>query len=222
MMPFTMTMTNNRISWGSMPFISPKVTALHEPAGDFLVGEFFPNTPITKPLPPELFARLGRTNLIYYHREITAERLKLLPQLTQLALMLTRHKQLDTKSAAAKWLDRIGQTPGTAVTEITQTAPDEWSLKRTAPAGLTAIELIALANWLEATNFPGCDLHLPPPRPFKPKKSSPSPKLPLMPKLPPLSKPPVRLSPPKLPTLPPLPPAPPATNSQTPPAAPLR
>ena len=45
---------------------------------------------------------------------------------------------------------------GNTVTEITQTAPNEWTFKRKAPGGLTALELVALANWLEATNFPCC------------------------------------------------------------------
>ena len=111
-----------------------------------------------------MFARLAQSNLVYYHWEITAERLKLLPQLSQLVLMVTRHRQLDAQSAAGKWLDRIGPTLGNAMTEVTQTAPDELSFTRKAPGGLTAVELTALANWLEAPNFPGCDLRLPPPQ----------------------------------------------------------
>jgi hypothetical protein len=50
------------------------------------------------------------------------------------------------------------------VTEVTQTGPEELSFDRKAPSGLNAVELIALANWLEAPNFPGCDLLLPPRR----------------------------------------------------------
>ena len=165
MMPVTMAMTNNQISWRGMPFIAPNLRALHEPAGDFLFAEVFPNSPKSRPLPPELFTQLNRTNLVYYDWEITGERLKVLPQLTQLALMFTRHKQLAAQSAAAKWLYRISPALGIAVTEVTQTAPNELSFTRKAPAGLTAIELTALANWLEATNFPGCDLRAPPPNP---------------------------------------------------------
>jgi hypothetical protein len=161
-MPVTMVMTNNQISWRGMPFIAPNLRALHEPAGDFLFAEVFPNSPKSKPLPPELLAQFDRNNLVYYDWEITGERLKLLPQLTQLSLMLTRHRQLDALSASEKWLNRIGPALGVAVTEVTQTAPNELSFTRKAPGGLTAFELIALANWLEATNFPGCDLRLPP------------------------------------------------------------
>jgi hypothetical protein len=165
MMPVTMVTTNNQFAWRGMPFIAPILRTVHEPAGDFLFAEVFPNSPKSKPLPPELFAQLNRTNLVYYDWEVTGERLKLLPHLTQLALMLTQHKQLAAQSAAYKWLNRIGPTLAVTVTEITQTAPNELSFKRKAPGGLTAFELTALANWLEATNFPGCDLRLPPPKP---------------------------------------------------------
>jgi len=173
MMPLTMEMTNNQISWTGLPFVAPKLEALHEPSGDFLFAGVFPNNPKGKPLPPELLTLLGQTNLVYYHWEITAERLKLLPQLTQLALMVTRHRQLDAQSAAGKWLNRVGPTLGNTVTEVRQTAPNELSFTRKAPGGLTAVELTALANWLEAPNFPGCDLRMPPPK-FK----HPHPKIP--------------------------------------------
>jgi len=163
LMPFKMGMTNDQISWLGMPFIAPNLRALHESNGHFLFAEVFPNAPGSKPLPPELFAQLSRTNLVYYDWEISGERLKLLPQLAQLALMLTRHQQLNVQSAAGKWLDCIRPTLGVAVTEVTQTAPNELLFTRKATGGLTAIELTALANWLEATNFPGCDLSLPPP-----------------------------------------------------------
>ena len=173
MMPVTMVMTNNRISWLGLPSIVPSLEALHEPTGDFLFAGVFPNGPTTRPLPPELCLRLAQSNLVYYHWEITAVRLKMLPQLSQLALMVTRHRQLDAQSAASKWLDRIGPTLGNTVTEIKQTAPNELSFTRKAPGGLTAVELTALANWLEAANFPGCDLRLPPPKFKRPHPKTP-------------------------------------------------
>jgi len=161
---FKFTMTNDEISWRGLPFITPFVQAAREPAGDFLVGGFFPNVGQSRPLPPELSAALSPPNLVYYHWEVTGERLKELPQLSQLVLLLTQHQQLDGQSVAAKWLDRIGPALGSSITEVTQTAPDELAFKRTAPAGLTAIELLLFANWLEAPQFPAFDLRLPPPR----------------------------------------------------------
>ena len=163
-MPLTMTMTNHEIVWTGMPFVAPSVQAVRETSGNFLVGGLFPNAPRGKPLPAELFARLVPANLVFYHWEITDERLKMLLQPAQLTLMMTHHKQLDPESVAAKWLNYVGPTLGNTTTEITQTAPSELTFTRSAPGGLTAIELFALANWLEAANFPGCDLSLPPSR----------------------------------------------------------
>jgi len=158
---FTSVMTNNEITWRGLPFVSPFVQALHEPAGDFLFGGFFPNT-ARSPAPPELLAVFERPNLVYYHWEITAERLKLQLQLLQLSLLLTQHRQLDGNSDAARWLNLVGPKLGITVTEITQTAPAELTFERSAPGGLTALEFFALANWLEAPDFPGCDLSLTP------------------------------------------------------------
>jgi hypothetical protein len=184
MLPLTMTRTNNQINWSGLPFVAPTLQAVREPAGDFLFAGVFPNAPRTKPLPPELINQLAQPNLVYYDWEITAERLKLLPQLSQLALMVTRHKQLDGQSAADKWLAAIGPTLGNTATEVMQTAPNELSFKRSAPGGLTAIELTALASWLEAPNFPGCDLRLPPPmhrRPHPQAAGAPPAKAPVAP-----------------------------------------
>ena len=161
--PFAMDESTNRISWGDVPFIAPEVLALNESYGDYLFADVFPNAPRGKAPPQQLLLALNRDDLVFYHWEITSERLNALPQLTQLAGLLTRHRQLDQNSAAGKWLTLIGPQLGNCVTEVTQTGPTELTLSRTAPAGLTAIELIALANWLEVPNFPGYDFSLPPP-----------------------------------------------------------
>jgi hypothetical protein len=161
--PLTTTLTNNEITWHAVPFAAPFVQALHEPAGDFLFGGFFPNSPRSQPLPPELFQQLNTPNLVYYHWEITADRLIELPELTQLMLLMTRHRQFDPQTAAGKWLNHVEPMLGPSVTEMTQTGPRELSFLHKSRGGLTAIELVALVNWLEAPNFPGCDLRLPPP-----------------------------------------------------------
>jgi hypothetical protein len=161
--PFTEAETNDGIYWRGVPFISPSVTALREKSGEFLLAGFSPNSPLSlKPISPELFAQLATPNLVYYHWEITAERLPEVQYLGQLGFLLTWHQQLDSNSAAGKWLARVGPTLGNTVTEIKQTAPTELTFSRKAPGGLTAVEFFALASWLEATNFPGCDLKLPP------------------------------------------------------------
>jgi hypothetical protein len=160
--PVAPEMTNNELRLRGLPFIAPNLKAVREPAGQFLFWETFPNTPRSKPLPPELFQRLATKNLVFYHWEITAERMTQLLQFSQFGLMVTMHKQLEAGSAAFKWLQKIGPAPGNTDTEITQSGPAELTFARTAPGVFTAVEFFALANWLEAANFPGCDLKLPP------------------------------------------------------------
>lgn len=162
LMHFSLELTNNQINFQGVPFVSPFLRTLQEPAGQFLFAGGFPNTPRGKPLPPELLARLADKNLLFYHWEITAERLPQVLNLSQLGLLLTAHKQLDANSAAFKWVQKIGPALGNTITEVRQTSPAEMSFTRTAPSGFTAAELYALANWLNAANFPGCDLKLPP------------------------------------------------------------
>jgi hypothetical protein len=160
--PIALELTNNEIAFIGTPFIAPKLRALIEPAGQFLFLEPFPNTPHSKPLPPELFQRLAIKNLVLYHWEITAERLPQLLQLSQYGLMITQHRQLEEQSAAFKWLQRIGGTLGNTDTEITWSGPAEFTFTRKTPGIFTGTELLFLANWLEAIDFPGCNLRLPP------------------------------------------------------------
>ena len=165
MSPVRLELTNNEISLrGLPPLITPYIKGLHEPTGDFLLGGFFVNPSRTPPPPPELLAPLSQSNLVYYHWEITSERLLELPQFSQLLLVLTRRQQINSQSAAGKWLDHIGPTLAGTITEVTQTGPNELTFQRTAPGGLTALELIAFADWLEAPAFPALSLRLPPPR----------------------------------------------------------
>lgn len=161
--PFKIELKGNRINWTGIPFISPYMQAVKEKSGQFLLAGAFPNSPRGKPLPPELFQRLAQNNLVFYHWEITAERFPQLLNLTQLGMVLTQHRQLEGNSAALKWLQKITPALGNTVTEVFQTAPDQMSFTRSAPGGLTAFELLALGNWLEAPDFPGCNLKMPPP-----------------------------------------------------------
>ena len=160
-MRFSLVLTTNQINFKGVPFISPFLRVLSEPVGQFLFAGGFPNTPRGQPLPPELLAHLADKNLLFYHWEITADRLPQVLQMSQLGLMLSSHKQLDANSAAFKWVQKIGPALGNTVTKIRRTGPAEMTFTRTAPGGFTAVELYALANWLSAANFPGCNLQLP-------------------------------------------------------------
>ena len=152
--------TNNRIFLRNVPFAGPEILALNDSSGDYLFADVFPNVADGE-APPQLLEQLKPENLVAYHWEITSDRLKALPQLSQLALMITQRRQFDPNSATGQWLKYIGPALSNCVTKVTQTGPAELAFSRSGRAGLTAVELVALASWLEAPNFPGCDLSLP-------------------------------------------------------------
>jgi hypothetical protein len=160
--PFKLAMANNEIQLQGVPFAGPFIRGDREAAGQFLMAGGFSDSGRPHPVPPEILQRLTLKNLVYYHWEITAERFPQVLNMSQLAMVLTQHQQMGGNSPTLKWLQKIAPHLGNTVTEILQTAPDQMTFSRTAPGGLTALEFLMLGNWLEAKNFPGCDLKLPP------------------------------------------------------------
>jgi hypothetical protein len=170
--PIKVVMANRQVQFQGVPYAAPFLQAVDEHSGHFLLAGAFTYTPDTTPLPPELLQQMAKTNLAYYHWEITAERFPQLLEITQLGLLMTQHQQLGTDSAALNWMRKITPHLGNTVTEIFLTGPDEMSFTRSAPGGMTAFEFLALGNWLEAANFPGCDLSLPADSPFYNKSAT--------------------------------------------------
>lgn len=160
--PITAVQTNNEVSLRGVPFVGPYVRVIKEPAGQFLMAGAFPNTPRSKPLPPELFQRLADKNLVFYHWEITAERFPQCLNLSQLALALTNHRQLPGGTPAMKWLQKVTPTLGNNMTTVTVSGPAEMTFTRKSSGVFTAMELFALGSWLEAPTFPQFNLELPP------------------------------------------------------------
>lgn len=170
LMPINLVKTNNEIVFQGVPFAAPFIRAIKETGGQqFLLAGAFPNTPRSKPLPPELFQRLAQKNLLLYHWEITAERLPLGLNVSQLGLLLSQRRQLDGESASMKWIQKTAPSLGNTVTEVFQAGPAEMTFNRKAPGFLTAFEMLALGNWLEAPDFPHWTTKLPP-RPAKIKR----------------------------------------------------
>jgi hypothetical protein len=155
-------MTNNQINLQGFPFASPFIQAQHNGSADFIFGGFFPNTSFIKPLPVEMLNTLARKDLILYHWELTRDRLKTLPQLAQLMLLLNQKKQLGENSLASKWLKQVGPGLGVTMTVATLTGPNEINFTQKGTIGLSAVELFAFCCWLEAPDFPGCNLKMPP------------------------------------------------------------
>jgi len=143
------------LAWQGLPFIVPFIQPVVETNGEFLFAGLFPNGPAAKPPPPELLAQFsGRTNLVYYDWEITQARLTQWRNLSQLFRIIANRPQIDSDAPVWKWFDVVVTNLGNTATEITVTGPAQMSLARKSPVGLTAFELVALANWLESPNFP--------------------------------------------------------------------
>jgi hypothetical protein len=163
-------MANNEIDFPQLPWVALKLRALTEPGGQFLMLELGPNMLKSKPLPLELYRRLQTQGLVFYHYEATGSRIRQLLHLTQLGLMVTRHQQLSAGMASFNWVEAIGTNltlnpiRDQTDTEISQTGPAEFTFARKTPVGFTALEFYAMASWLEAPNFPGFNISLPPPR----------------------------------------------------------
>ena len=90
--------------------------------------------------------------------------------MSQLFAIIGDKPQLTTNMAALPWITAVGPKLGNTVTEVTANSPKEWSLVRKSHVGFTGAELVALARWLESTNFPRFGFELPADRPLAPVK----------------------------------------------------
>ena len=158
--------TNNQVFWKGLPFVTPYLRPAQFDGMDFILGGLFPPVPLTNPPPRDLLAQfLERKDLIYYDWEITEARLAQWRIMAQLFAVIADKPQLTTNTAALPWLMKIEPQLGNAVTEIVSTSTKEWALLRKSHIGFTGAELVALARWLESTNFPKLSFDLPPDRP---------------------------------------------------------
>lgn len=160
----------SRLAWTGFPMVVPFVNPAPDPG--FVTAGIFPLDAPTEPAPPELYAQLrGRTNLVFYHWEVTPPRVADWQELRMLYDMVAGHAPPPTNSPARRWLQDTNVTRhlGNAVTEMTLTSPQELTLVRRSAVGLTAFELHALARWLEGRRFP---LFSPPVRLLRPAKAA--------------------------------------------------
>jgi hypothetical protein len=133
----------------------PYLGTVRDSEQTFLHAGIFPVEPSTNAAPPQLFKALtSQSDLLYYDWELTQARLTHLRPMLQIAAMFLTIPPMSTNSTAAKWLDAVEPRLGNSVTEVSMVAPQELQFLRTSHLGLTGLELLTLANWLEATNFP--------------------------------------------------------------------
>ncbi len=144
-----------RLVWTGFPILVPFINPAPDPG--FVTAGIFPVTGPEAPPPPELFAQLrGRTNLVFYHWELTQPRLADWQELFMLHDMVAGYAPPPTNTPAVRWLQDTNVTRhlGNAVTEITRTGPRELALVRRSAIGLTAFEIHQVARWLDGRRFP--------------------------------------------------------------------
>lgn len=175
---------SSKVTWTGLPFIVPFIEGIHGSNGDFLFSGAFPNSARGNSLPGVMLDEFaGHTNLVYYGWEITAERLNSWRNLSQMYFLLANLRQLDGTSASGRWLDAVSGRLGNSVTEMFLTQPDQLTLDRKSPIGLTSFELMVLANWLETPDFP-FDKPIMPARATKRNPRRPANPAPVMPGMP--------------------------------------
>ncbi|MBI3876515.1 MAG: hypothetical protein HY300_11290 [Verrucomicrobia bacterium] len=165
---FLFVINRNELVWRGLPILVPFLRAAPEPGGDFallgMMAGIVPRTPNTNPPPAEMLAQFtGRTNVVYYDWEITQTRLQQWWQITRLLAMLANDPARLGPSPGQDWLAAITPLLGNTVTEITAGGPRELHLTRKSHIGLTGIELVLLARWLDNPDFPAWNYPTPKP-----------------------------------------------------------
>lgn len=154
------------IQWGQVPFVTPRITQKKVGTNDYLMAELFPaDISSTTGLTPALIERVsGKSNLALFDWEFTQARMDTWLRVGQLAIFLSKNRQLSGETPSWKWMiaaQKMLVSGGNTFTEITQTGSRELSLNRRAPLAFTSTELFWLANWLESPNFPAANFLMP-------------------------------------------------------------
>lgn len=176
-----------KLIWkGALPMMYPYAQPAIEPTGQFIESGLFPMSlsgSDSQPPPQELIDQVqARTDLLYYHWEITPLRIeqwRSIFQLTDLALLQFQKSPegqlpfIRQYQRAYSWLDLAARFAGNTVTEVTMTSPTEFQLTRRSHLGLTALELIVTLRSLEAAGYLG-ETPAPVPTPARPSVSRPA------------------------------------------------
>ena len=143
------------LAWSGIPMFTPAIKVAATAGGSFLVGGVGAKPPGEgKPAPPELFAQLTRTNLVYYDWEITEVKLAHWVFFGQTARLVFQLPQMPSESAAFAFLLAVAPKLGNTGTEVLQDSPVHLSFVRNSHSGFTGVELHLLADWLESPAFP--------------------------------------------------------------------
>lgn len=149
------------IIWTYLPVISPYLLATND---SLIIGGMLPNPPPStntligiypRPSLDELLATLNRqTNLVAFEWETTGERAESIHVLGQVLRVIMRHPQMPPDTASSQWLQSIRLRLGNTTTLVTLVAPNRLAYERKSTVGFNALELHALADWMESPTFP--------------------------------------------------------------------
>lgn len=146
-----------RLAWVGLPIAEPFVSRASEKDPDFVMGGVFPLPRFGSPAPAALLSQIvGRTNQVFFHWEITAERIVSWRNISGLFRMLSLYAPPPTNSPVQLWMvdTNVSRHLGNAGTEITRVSDRELRVTRTSSIGLTGFEIMALLRWLDDPQFP--------------------------------------------------------------------
>jgi len=144
----------NGFEWQGFPHLVPFVQSCLVGTNNLVFGGLGPLGDVVGPLPTQLKEELNQTNLVAYQWELSAPRTDRLCYISQFFRMAFRRDQLPGNSAGLLWLRAAGPRLGVCATELKLGDQQHLSVLRKATLGLSAMELHALADWLESPNFP--------------------------------------------------------------------
>jgi hypothetical protein len=130
----------------------PALQVVQTNNSQFLFLSTFPMASVPPPISDALLNQVqGRTNLVYYDWERTGRRvggLQILNPMIANRSMGTNSESVSDLAVENQWIGSLAGLDGNTVTEITRYVPSELLVKRTAPLGFTAVELVLLADWI--------------------------------------------------------------------------
>ena len=140
------------------PLVEPFVRGFTNQTHGVRIAGLFPLLNQPRPIPDALLAQLDSAeNLVYYHWEITQNRIDFSKNLLQLLAFLADQPQMKADGAGLRWLNAVAPKMGNAVTIVTAPAPKTLDLVRKSYFGFTGLELAAFACWLESESCPWID-----------------------------------------------------------------
>jgi hypothetical protein len=156
----------NSLRWVDIPpFVMPYISTVEDSGSGFLFAALQPNWIATNSADlAALFQYVSsRTNLICYQWELTAEHGWEWRKAANVIRHIFEQPRLGPDSASINFLNAISNRLGSTITEVTRAGSNRLDFIRQGPVGLTGLELIALAHWLESSTFPlgGIDLAAP-------------------------------------------------------------